>query len=111
MIATRWICRLHRPPSGARPGPPAPGDRLNGRREMPAMIPAVNPLTEPLLASQAREAALSIVDPDVYGYLLVTVHKHTDRPYAHIALAGHLEDSWWPAVEVTLLDVLEAAPP
>lgn len=79
-----------------------------GRRQMAAVIPRENPLATGVAGEERNEAALRLVDPDVYGYLLLTVHKPAHEPYADIRLAAHLEDSWWPAVDATLADVVSA---
>jgi hypothetical protein len=69
---------------------------------MPALIPTVNPLESEPGSSRRQMAALRMMDDDCYGFLLITVHRESVGPLAHVELAEHLESSWLPAIIETL---------
>lgn len=91
-------------------GPPPPrvppgtrhGARDRRAQEWPAFIPKKNPLERPDHASQRAEDAMTIMDPDCYGYLLVSVHRAPVGLRADIRMATQMEPSWWPAIGETL---------
>lgn len=71
-------------------------------RRMPAFIPHQNPLESEPGAGARQQAALRMMDPDCYGFLLITIHREVIGPRAAIEIAEHLDGSWLPAVATTL---------
>lgn len=74
----------------------------------PAFIPDANPLEAAVNVGERNQAAMTIVDPDCYGYLLVTVHKQSVGLRADLRLQTAFEPSWWPAMRATLTRVIAA---
>lgn len=62
-------------------------------------LPAHNPL-EQEGAGARQAAALSMMDDDCIGFLLLTVVRNDDG--AEVQLAQHLGRSMWPAIAATL---------
>lgn len=74
----------------------------------PAFVPDENPLEASANVAERNLAAMTIVDPDCYGYLLLTVHKQSVGPRADLRLQSAFEPSWWPAMRATLCRVIKA---
>lgn len=74
----------------------------------PAFIPDENPLEAALNADERTQAAMTIVDDDCYGYLLITVHKQPVGRRADLHLQSAFEPDWWPAMRATLCRVIKA---
>lgn len=79
------------PPPRTPPGVRTAKDAVN---RWPAFVPPENPVDTGL----RQQDALSLVDEDCYGYLLLTVRKEAVGPRARIQLAEQLDPSWWPAI-------------
>lgn len=76
---------------------------------MPAFIPASNPLDDEPASGLRQQDALSLLDADCYGYLLITVHKESVGVRARIHIAEQIEPSWWPAIAVTCDEIADQA--
>lgn len=90
-------------PPKPKPVVPHQGSRMWGE------MPSENPLTEELAAAQHRSAALSLMDEEVYGYLLVTIRKEFHGPGLDVRVLSDVAREFWPAVNETLRRVVKAA--
>jgi hypothetical protein len=89
------------------PTPPSPQRRRSEDR-MPAYIPDTNPLEEPPAAELRSEHAMMLMDEDVYGYLLLTVHRHQEGLRADIRASEQILPGWWPAISEALTRLASA---
>jgi hypothetical protein len=104
------VLLVGQPPPRVPPGTRhAPRDRRV--EEWPAFIPKRNPLERQSAAAQRGEDAMTMMDPDCYGYLLLTVHRAPEGAGARadIRMTTQMEDSWWPAVGNTLERIADEA--
>lgn len=90
------------PPPRCRRTPPGVrrADKLADR--WPAFVPTANPLETDAGYATRQEAALRMMDPDCYGFLLVSVHREAVGLRAEIELHSHIDPSWGPAMAETL---------
>lgn len=82
--------------------PPADdGDlEIPGPRQV-CLLPADNPL-DAGGAEVRAEAALSLMDPDTYGFLLVRVQQSDRETLGQVIVSGYIDPYSWPAVQATL---------
>lgn len=85
------------------------GARHASPPRLAAYIPPSSPLADEQGASARREAALSMMDPDCYGFLLIAVHRERVGVGAEIRLSQHVDRSWWPAICETLEAIVDEA--
>ena len=90
-----------------QPPPPC----VHGADDWPACVPEHNPLELPGNADARAAAAMSIVDDDCYGYMLVTFHKEAVTPRVEVRMQAQIDRGFWPALIVLLTRVIDAAPP
>lgn len=89
--------------------------RLRSRRvSAPACEVAVEESQSPLAydeeANRTRqEAALALTDPDIYGYVLLTLKKPRGGNNGFLDVAGYVKPEWWPAFILMMARVREAA--
>lgn len=104
----RWLTKVlvGTPPPRVPPGV-RKADAAAAR--MPAFIPDVNPLDADGSSSMRAQDAMTMMDPDCFGYLLLTVHKEPEELVARIQLAEQIQDSWWPAIAVTCEEIAAEA--
>jgi hypothetical protein len=75
------------------------------RRYMPAPIPQRSPLSEDSARTEVQRIALSLLDDDCYGFLLLSVRK--EEGATRVALDEVLAPEWWPAIRETMLRIVE----
>jgi hypothetical protein len=68
--------------------------------------------SNPLLATEEaiekrNEAAMSLTDPETYGYVLLTLRRKGNG-HGKIQLQSRLEREWWPAFARTLRKMARA---
>lgn len=68
------------------------------------------PRDNPILASEEakakrREAAMSMMDDETYGYVLITLRKKPGNAFGKLKLQLKLERAWWPAFSTMLRKV------
>lgn len=90
------------------PPPRTPAQLVDGA-EVRGSLPVDNPLRGEGAGNHARETALSLLDDDVYGYLLIRVCKEPGRPGGEIRLSCDLRDEMWPAVTATMAHLVLGA--
>jgi hypothetical protein len=84
-------------------GPPPSRDWA----DFPAFIPDENPLSTVQGAADRRGAALRMMDPDCYGFLLISVHREAVGVRANVEIRERLHPSGVPALAETLERVTE----
>lgn len=94
-------------------GTPAPVPPARQRADasldaMPAFIPDSSPLDDPSAAELRACHALMLMDPDVYGYLMLTVHRQSGSLRAELRATEQIEPSWRPAVREALIRLAAA---
>jgi hypothetical protein len=108
-----WNGLLHRVAVylvGEPPPRTPPGVRTEATVERwPAFIPATNPLEQEPASGLRQRDVLSLMDPNCYGYLILTVRREAVGPRARIELAEQLEDSWWPVIARTCEEIAREA--
>jgi hypothetical protein len=80
------------------------------RRERPqwrGIVPAVNPLHSDQGQEALRNAALALTDEANYGYLVLYVRREGPDMLG-IDLAADVRPEWWPAISVTLEEIVTA---
>lgn len=103
----RLVCGSPPPRTSRTPPGVRRGDLVADR--WPAFVPAGNPL-ETAEGYQARQdAAMRMMDPDCYGFLLISVHKEQVGLRAEIEMRNHVDPSWWPAIGETLSRIAQVA--
>lgn len=94
MLPRRWRPRMAR--------------MLSAPRET-VFLPEDSPLGEEPNRSLREDAALSLMDPDTHGYLLLTM-KRTSNGQGRITLsASQLSPRWLPAFKRALRKIADAA--
>jgi hypothetical protein len=78
--------------------PPAPPDDAVASSPF---LTEENPLATEDGFDARQDAALKLMDEDVYGFLLLTVHRE-DSLRGRIELAAQLQPNWRPAINQTL---------
>jgi hypothetical protein len=71
------------------------------RAAVPSPIPDRSPLGQDPQATIARTAALSMLDEETYGFVLLTVRR-VDPVMMRIEVQSALIDDWWPAMLETM---------
>jgi hypothetical protein len=72
-------------------------------------LPDRNPLDTGEGYAARHAAALKLLEDDVYGYLLLTVHRE-DNVRGRVELAVRMEPGYWPAANATLERIIAEAP-
>lgn len=83
--------------------------QLPPRRRPGFEIPDDNPLASGEGETSRQEAALSLMDPDCVGFLLLTVRRDFHGPGGEVRFAHHLQPSWWPSLCLTLERIQQEA--
>jgi len=90
----------------ANRGVAPPGQRGDAVADYwPAFVPNENPMRKPEAIAQRQNAALAMMDDEVYGYLLLTINKEAVGPRAQIRFAIDVHPSWWPALDAMVAEL------
>jgi len=81
---------------------------LKGERApVPEPVPPPTPWASDELAGCRSESAMSLLDDDVIGYLLLTFHAHEGADYISTRLSHVVGQEWWPLVGGVVAELVD----